>query len=316
MSSELPAQLRAALANETASVPPATLRTEVERLMSAYRQDVSPRLATYESAIAYANYRMPGTYAAIRSVLSRIPETIPDLAPRSMLDYGGGTGAGVWAANSVFGGIDAYVFDQSRHVTSLAERLITTTGAVALPVFKSVAIQPPFPATDLAMAAYVLGEIPDHDRTVLVAGLLASAETLVLVEPGTTPGYRRILAARQQAIAAGFRVAAPCPHEAGCPLEDGDWCHFGVRFPRSSLLRSLKNAEHDYEDEKFAYIAVTRKDAEPQPGRIVRHPQKRSGLVMLEVCQADGQARRVTVSRRQGETYRVARQSRWGDPWG
>ena len=68
-------------------------------------------------------------------------------------------------------------------------------------------------------------------------------DTLLVVEPGTPAGYARIIALREQLIAAGAHVAAPCPHDGKCPLAAPDWCHFTQRLPRSRAHKQVKGAE-------------------------------------------------------------------------
>jgi ribosomal protein RSM22 (predicted rRNA methylase) len=126
-----------------------------------------------------------------------------------------------------------------------------------------------------------------------------------------------VLAARDRLLAAGLRVVAPCPHERPCPLRR-DWCHFSVRINRSALHRRVKGAELGYEDEKFSYVTAVRDPAPTTgqvPGRILRHPLHRKGMVLLRVCTPDGTAISETVSKRQGDRYRAARDLAWGDAW-
>ena len=78
--------------------------------------------------------------------------------------------------------------------------------------------------------------------------------------------------------------------------------------------RTAKAAQLGHEDEKFAYVAVTRHPGEPAEARVLRHPQIRPGHVMLELCTTDGR-RLETVSRREGERYRQARKLDWGSPF-
>jgi ribosomal protein RSM22 (predicted rRNA methylase) len=175
------------------------------------------------------------------------------------------------------------------------------------------------PTADLATAAYLLGELTTAQQTALVSLVACSAPAVLLVEPGTPAGHRRILAARARLLAAGYLIAAPCPHELGCPLDvPGDWCHFGARLPRSALHRQVKGAELSHEDEKFSYVAAVRPDiGEPElpKGRVVRRPQQRKGLVTLELCARDGRSCRELVSKSKGEPYRRARKASWGDRW-
>jgi ribosomal protein RSM22 (predicted rRNA methylase) len=176
------------------------------------------------------------------------------------------------------------------------------------------------PAADLATAAYVLGELTSAQQAALVSLAARCASAVLLVEPGTPAGHRRILAARAQLLAAGYRIAAPCPHQLGCPLDvAGDWCHFGARLPRSALHRQVKGTELSYEDEKFSYVAAVRPDVglpELPGSRVVRRPQQRKGLVTLDLCARDGQSRPELVSKSKGEAYRRARKTSWGDRWG
>ena len=137
---------------------------------------------------------------------------------------------------------------------------------------------------------------------------------LVIVEPGTPAGAARVQRARARLIEQGASVAAPCPHADACPLASDDWCHFAARVNRSSLQRRLKRGSLGYEDEKFSYIAVTRGSADPCAARVLRRPHREPRRVALRLCTADG-LRESLVTRREGERYRAARKTRWGDSW-
>src|SRR5262249_30877357 len=112
---------------------------------------------------------------------------------------------------------------------------------------------------DLVVASYMIGEIGDAERTALAEAMWAKTrDTLLVVEPGTPAGYARIIALRAQLIAAGAHVVAPCPHDGACPLVAPDWCHFSQRLQRSRAHMQLKGAEVPFEDERFAYVALSR----------------------------------------------------------
>jgi ribosomal protein RSM22 (predicted rRNA methylase) len=163
---------------------------------------------------------------------------------------------------------------------------------------------------DLVVASYVLGELDDAG---VAATLWAQAhDTIAFVEPGTPAGYRRVLAARKAVLAADGHTVAPCPHDLPCPLRGADWCHFGVRLPRSRLHRRAKAVERGFEDEKYAYAVLSRERVPPAAARIIRPPQLRSGHVNLSSCEPDGIHDR-TLSRKHGERYRAARDAAWGD---
>ena len=61
--------------------------------------------------------------------------------------------------------------------------------------------------------AYALGEVAPRDRLRAVErAWLNATQALVLIEPGTTAGFQRILDARRVLVARGAHLAAPCPH--------------------------------------------------------------------------------------------------------
>ena len=162
--------------------------------------------------------------------------------------------------------------------------------------------------------AYVLGELsPEAGARLLDRLWSLTAEVLVIVEPGTPAGWGRILAAREQLTAAGADLLAPCPHAHACPLQPPDWCHFARRVARSRLHRQAKNAEVPWEDEKFIYIAASRRPGTAVAPRVVAPPRTGSGRVSLKLCQPDGTATERLFTRRDGEIYKAARRAAWGD---
>ena len=48
-----------------------------------------------------------------------------------------------------------------------------------------------------------------------------------------------------------------------------DWCHFSVRLPRSREHMHAKRAKVPFEDERFAYLAVSRMGAVTGLSRIL-----------------------------------------------
>lgn len=320
---ELPTDLREALDAVLAGAPARDTAESAQRLIERYRAGgaaAEPILVSRVDVLAYAAYRMPATYAAVRSALTQLALARPHFAPRRYLDLGGGTGAAAWAAVRAFPGLESVtVVDQAAAALAIGRRLAAGSGHAALrtAVWREDRGQAaPVPPSDLVTISYVLGELPDADRAGLVARAAAAAEGLLVVEPGTPAGYVRVLAARDVLLAAGLTVVAPCPHQGVCPLAGTDWCHFAARVNRSGLHRRLKNAELSYEDEKFSYVVGVRTVGGPAPaGRVLRHPVRRKGLVSLRVCTVDQGVEAQVVSKRQGARYRAARDVSWGDPW-
>jgi ribosomal protein RSM22 (predicted rRNA methylase) len=336
-----PGSLTSALQAALTGAGSGKLGASVQRLMAAYRAGEVPSEPVITSRIdaaAYAAYRMPATAAATAAALRAMRLSLPGWAPSSLIDFGAGTGGSAWAAASDLPSIDAItLLEQSPDAIRLGTAIFARAESDVLRSASwrlwrlgesdsgtAVAPDTGLPTADLATACYVLGELTPAQQATLTTLAASAAPAVVLVEPGTPAGHRRILAARARLLSAGYQVAAPCPHQLHCPLDvDGDWCHFGVRLQRSSMHRQAKGAELAYEDEKFSYVAAIRPqarrpDAGPPDlpdGRVVRRPQQRKGLVMLDLCRADGSSSRELVSKSKGESYRRARKTAWGDRW-
>ncbi|MGD1217729.1 small ribosomal subunit Rsm22 family protein [Streptomyces krungchingensis] len=314
--------LRTALAGLLDGLPPKAAAQAVERLIANYRGTTpthAPILRDRSDVVAYAAYRMPATFEAVRAALEEFADAVPGWAPGSHVDVGGGTGAATWAVNATWEGTrPVTVLDWAEPALALGSEI-----AAANPELKSaqwrrsrIGAALTVESTDLVTVSYVLGELTDDDRASVVAAAAAAAQAVVIIEPGTPDGYARVIEARDRLIDAGFHVAAPCPHSAACPIVPGeDWCHFSARVARSSLHRQVKGGSLPYEDEKFSYVAATRFPPEPAASRVVRKPQIRKGQVLLDLCGPDESLRRETVTKRHGPLYRAARDAEWGDAW-
>ncbi|MEU1704455.1 small ribosomal subunit Rsm22 family protein [Streptomyces sp. NPDC005706] len=314
--------LRASVTALLDGLPPRQAAGAVERLIASYRGDTpthAPILRDRADVAAYAAYRMPATFEAVRSALEAFADAVPGWAPGSHVDVGGGTGAATWAVTATWAGTrPVTVLDWAEPALALGREIAAANPALRDARWERARIGTALTldSTDLVTVSYVLNELAEADRAALVDAAAAAARAVVIVEAGTPAGYERVIEARDRLVRAGFRVAAPCPHSAACPIVPGtDWCHFSARVSRSSLHRQVKGGSLPYEDEKFAYVAATRLPAEPAPNRVVRRPQIRKGQVLLDLCEAQERLSRTTVTKRHGGLYRAARDADWGDPW-
>jgi ribosomal protein RSM22 (predicted rRNA methylase) len=316
---ELPLPLRQAVDGALAGVPMTDLTVAAKALSQRYRDEVRDgrlHLSDARFALAYIATRMPATYAAIHASLTALAEQQPGLAPRSLLDIGAGPGTVMWAAADIWPSLDAATLvETSPAIRTLGERI---AAARKLPriawrdgdLRSGLAEQP----HDLVTLAYVLDELAPKDRDTLVDRLWSlTRHALLLVEPGTTAGWQRILTARAQLIAEGAHILAPCAHALTCPIAQPDWCHFSARVARSRIHRLAKEAEAPWEDEKFIYLAASRAPAPAHPSRVLSPPQTATGRVKLKLCKSDGAATHRLVTRREGDVFRQARRADWGD---
>ena len=294
-----------------------------ERISTLYRDSAGSSVAIRDAtdALAYAITRSPATYGAVSNALSRLKERNPAFAPQSVLDLGAGTGAASWAVAEAFPQVEKITqADANLPLLGLGKMLAQQSSVAALrnamqitaDLTKDTGTQP----ADLVLLSYILAELPDAQaQSLAVSAWALTTGALVLVEPGTPAGFKRILAARYILLGGGAHILAPCPHERRCPLTPPDWCHFAQRIERSRDHRLLKSADLPYEDEKFAYLIAVR---EPyfvlaQSPRILARPNRQQNSIALKLCQTDGSAGLVTISRRGKQVFQQAKKKEWGD---
>jgi len=169
---------------------------------------------------------------------------------------------------------------------------------------------------------------------------------LVMVDAGTPLAFRYLRDLRSMLlqdakteeaiqVAQGKPVlVAPCSHSEACPMGSNSWCHFVQRVERTSLQLAAKpNSSQSFEDEKFTYFIFQKEPLDaPMPdnvgeyydednpifqkdwSRMVRHPMKKGGHVVLDACTPAGTLKRVIVSRASGkQMFSEARKTSWGD---
>jgi ribosomal protein RSM22 (predicted rRNA methylase) len=317
----------------TAPDLPAALKAALDaRLHGLSRSDAADRAAAIgprdngggsgaikseTDALAYALARMPATYAAITASLNALREITPDFAPASLLDVGAGPGTATWAAAEAFSSLRSFsLLDANAALRTLALDLGRDNIRLHDMAYQRGeardALADAEPA-DLVVASYMIGEINSAEQRKLIELMWAKTrDTLLIVEPGTPAGYARIIALREQLIASGAHVAAPCPHDGQCPLTPPDWCHFTQRLPRSRAHKQIKGAELPFEDEKFSYVALTRAPALPYHARVLAQPDVTKAEVTAKFCTSRGLVN-TRVPRRAKADYARARRWRWGD---
>ena len=326
----LPTAVQAGLAG--AGIP--SLSAGVQRLMTAYRSGTvpdAPVMASRADAAAYAAYRMPATVAATAQALQEMRLSLPDWRPASLLDFGAGTGGAAWAAADQLPSIESMtLLEQSADAIRLGKAIFAAAEAACLrsATWRSWHLAPggqpsaelrDQPAADVATAAYVLGELT-RDAAVGACRLgrarcpgcgvrrawdagRASADPR---RPGAPDGSRL---RRRRAVPASAALPArhrgglvplrcPAPALGGAPASEGRRAVLRGREVQLRRGRPAGPAEADTPD-----------------GRIVRRPQQRKGLVMLDLCVRDGSVTRELVSKSKGESYRRARKASWGERW-
>jgi ribosomal protein RSM22 (predicted rRNA methylase) len=302
--------LNAAIALLLEGVSRKDLEKRAAKLSLSYRDGgTSAGIAEPADALAYLVTRAPATYAAVEAVFDRIAETLPGFSPASHLDVGAGPGTAAWAAREAWASLAAVTLIEPNAVfRDLASRLAPDAHIISGNLGMTL------PRADLVTAAYVLAELPEAAAAGTARELWgAAAQMLVLIEPGTPAGFARIRAARAALIEAGGHVAAPCTHDRDCPLQGDDWCHFSQRLARSRDHMIGKGASVPYEDERYAYVAVSRGPVvQEQAARIIKPVIEAKPGITLPLCEAQG-LRNAFIPRRDKDAFRAARKRAWGD---
>lgn len=317
-SPSLPFELKAALDARLQGLSRHEAAARAALISKTYRDGGgSGAIKSATDALAYALARMPATYAAITASLNALREIRPDFAPESLLDVGAGPGTAAWAAAEAFPSLKTLtLIDANEALRALALDLARGSTRPSDLTYKKgearAALSEAGPA-DLVTASYMIGEMTKRERRPLAEAMWArTRDTLLVVEPGTPAGYARIIAMREQLIARGAHVAAPCPHDKNCPLVSPDWCHFSQRLPRSQAHKQIKGAELSFEDEKFSYVVLSRAPVATRPARVLAQPVVAKVEVTAKLCTSDGLAI-ARVPRRDKTAYARARRWRWGD---
>jgi len=207
-------------------------------LRDEYARDIAPRT---EAALARilgevygargaqlaGDHAHPGSAGAGPRLVPATPSTRSFSPPTRAIDLGAGTGAVGRALRARFG----------ESLPVVAVDLVSGPGILRADLASELpAVDGRF---DLVVAAHLLNELfvdlSPVERVELRArrvlewsrALLAAGGAMVLVEPALRGTSRELLAVRDQLLAAGLEVVAPCFWTGPCPAlaRERDWCH-------------------------------------------------------------------------------------------
>lgn len=289
-----------------------------ERISSRYRAESGFFLQTEEERKAYLFTRLPGTFSAVSKALKEMMLRQNDLTIQSFLDVGAGPGTGMWAMSELFEGLEkCTLLEKDRLFMELGKELAKRSSSMVIQnaTWKNCDVEKAFEVDphDLVLLSYSIGELKEASWEPLLTTLWkATNKAIVIVEPGTPSGYAKLMKIREILKNLGAYIWAPCPHDLSCPLLKGDWCHFSVRVPRSSIHRQLKSGDLGYEDEKFSYLVFGKEKASPFQARVIRRPLPHSGHIELITCQSEGVKKEV-YSKKNKEIYKQRKKLDWGD---
>ena len=261
-----------------------------EGLIGARELVGTPYLADPALRDEYARDIAPRTEAALARVLAEVFGAPGATSPGRALDLGAGTGAAGRALRARFGeSFEVVAVDRTAGPGLLRADLAVELPAVAGGLGKF----------DLIVAAHLLNELfvdrPPADRLALRAGrlrawstLLAPNGLLILIEPALRQTSRELLAVRDQALAGGLHVVAPCFWSGPCPAlaVERDWCHDAAPVPSKPRV-------------DFSYLILRAEPvlASPTLHRVVSDPMPEKGRLRLFVCGPQGRHPLIRLTR-------------------
>ena len=134
------------------------------RVHSKYMGGARRPLEGLAEHVAYAECRMPATFAAVLQAFSHLKHVIPEFSPTSMLDLGAGPGTASLGAMLTFPTIQKSVgIERNSDFCLLSEKLfasIPTVSASYHVMKKDLEQESAIPGTfDLVTSAYTMGEL-------------------------------------------------------------------------------------------------------------------------------------------------------------
>lgn len=228
-----------------------------------------------------------------------------------LFDWGCGTGIAARAVTAWTGINTIEVFDQSRLAMSFSVNSLKQQNGAARARQSPAEIEP----GTLLVLSHVIGELSDAELTRL-AGLAATAEELIWVEPGSREISRRLSSVRETLRQAGHQFIGPCTHQNSCPMlepaNERHWCHFFARPPmevfQSAFWRRFsEEVEVDLRGLPYSYLASSRLQPATVPvgaERLIARPVELKAHSRLLCCGAEGLQDRVFQKRTAPDLYR------------
>ncbi|KZT27577.1 Rsm22-domain-containing protein [Neolentinus lepideus HHB14362 ss-1] len=208
---------------------------------------------------AFASVALPAHYSAIYTVFDHVKRRLgPEWKVGRIIDWGAGTGSGLWAAAHCFQSSEQMIdrqlalssvfnyvgIDKREALVDIGKRLLEDIELGKM----NISWQKSFREGDIveradggdvvALSAFQLSSLPTPlARKELVKEMWESgANIIVLIDHSTTEGFENIVEAREKILTFGRKelmnpdyerwpaeikgthVIAPCPHDGACPL--------------------------------------------------------------------------------------------------
>uniref|UniRef100_A0A069DUL8 Putative mitochondrial/ ribosome small subunit component n=1 Tax=Panstrongylus megistus TaxID=65343 RepID=A0A069DUL8_9HEMI len=316
---------RAALSEEQRKYFDNLVQLNTNNVLKQRIYNWQPIIYTRYTGLQYLFARAAAEYAVISRIFHEIKGR-ENFMPKTLFDFGSGVGTAVWAANETWGNSLKEIFcvDTSKDMISLSEDLIDSYQKELKNKLSYRQFLPIHPNYDIVVSAYSLMELPSTVTRIetLLKLWCKTNKYLVLIEQGTTAGFKVISEARKFLLEAikeeksnvEAHIFSPCPHDMDCPKlnrKGHNPCHFQIAYNSYSQKEQPKK-------ELFSYVVISkepRNSDDKQWPRIVRPVLCKSRHVICRMCTSSGTLQEIifTPTKHGRISYRCAKSSNWGD---
>jgi hypothetical protein len=240
-------------------------------------------------------------------------------AAATILDWGCGSGVAGRRVVDCFGAANfsrLLVHDHSTLAMDFAEhRARKTIPSLAVDRTDTRFLRSEEPIGVLVIS-HVLNELNEIARAELAA-LLARAQTVLWVEPGTHEASRLLGDWREKLrVAGGLNIVAPCPHQGACgmfaPGNERHWCHFFAApvpniYADSDWVKFGQRAGIDLRSLPYSFLVLDRRPSPMADGysRIIGEARHYKGYAKLFNCDAGGVTDLMLQKRDAPELYKA-----------
>jgi len=266
------------------------------RELSAMFNGVTPHrpgyLANPRLRRAYVHYYLPVNAEKVARVLKEMDAYAPSKQKPRVLDYGCGPGTA-----SIAKLLHGPVADLT--LVDVVDEALDDAGFFC----RALGVEPrrmhevPDERFDLILAANVFSEhlapLQEH---------LTDQGHLVVVEPALQTSTRKLMKWRDDAVARGYKVAAPCLGREKCPMLEREdlWCHQDVPWPRPASVAEIdRRVGLTKESLKYSYVVLTKNGGTladlDGDVRVVSNLHKEKGKAWAWVCGRSGPLCRAEV---------------------
>ena len=307
----LPSNIRQKIDEIIASNKQVNLKNVQKNLTEKYKTKSGQGKSLIESkndSLLYSISRMPATFSVINSLLNQLKNQglLGDI--NSAFDVGSGTGAGYFALKEFDEKIKVSLFERDIFMTEIFDMFKTGEKVQKFDLVKDEISQ----KADLVLTSYVLSELSSEQRKSALKKLLDMTENyLLIIDTGTPKVWQEMMELKMLAKSLDANILAPCMCDE-CLLKD-DYCQFFARVERSSMHKMVKDATLSYEDEKYFYLLISKKEKlSLDKNRVIRRPVIKTNLVGLVLCSKNG-VEKHDFSKKNKENFKLAKKSKIND---